>query len=480
MADEKALFMARVLIVDDERPIRDLIGEILEISDHECTLAGDALAARRLLKQQDFDLVLSDINMPGESGLDFIKYALNAYPEMAAIMVTALDDPMIAENAINIGVYDYLVKPFDRNSVLISVANALLRLKLENDNREYRERLENMVAVRTAALEESEARFRAIFEAAEHVSFIMIGHGEHKATILEFSPGAERTLGYARQEVMGHPASMLHLPEEITNAYDLSGPFIQKEVGFTRESILIHKSGERRPALFTTYPISNAQGHATASLVVCIDISERKKTEKELESSMLQLKMALEGSIQAIARTVETRDPYTAGHQQRVADLATAIAREMNLQEECVTGIRMAGVIHDLGKVAIPTGILNKPGRISKIEFELIKTHAQVGYDILESIEFPWPIAQMVLQHHERIDGTGYPLGLSEDEILLESKILGVADVVEAISSHRPYRPALGIDKALEEIIKNRGKLYNPEVVDACLRLFKEKRFRLD
>ncbi|MDY6879359.1 MAG: HD domain-containing phosphohydrolase [Desulfatiglans sp.] len=472
--------MARVLIVDDEKPIRDLIGEILELSNHECTLAADALGARQLLKQQEFDLVLSDINMPGESGLDFIKYALNAYPEMGAIMVTALDDPMIAENAINIGVYDYLVKPFDKNAVLISVANALLRLKLENDNRQYRERLENMVAVRTAALEESEARFRAIFEAAEHVSFIMIGHGENEGTILEFSPGAERTLGYDRQEVMGQPVSMLQLPEEITKAYDFSGPFVQKEWGFTRESILIHKSGERLPALFTTYPISNAQGFATASLVVCIDISERKKTEKELESSMLQIKMALEGSIQAIARTVETRDPYTAGHQQRVADLATAIAREMKLTEETVTGIRMAGVIHDLGKVAIPTGILNKPGQISQIEFELIKTHSQVGYDILESIEFPWPIAQIVLQHHERIDGSGYPFGLSDDEILLEAKILGVADVVEAVSSHRPYRPALGIDKALEEIVRNRGRLYNPEVVDACLRLFKEKGFRLD
>ena len=175
---------------------------------------------------------------------------------------------------------------------------------------------------------------------------------------------------------------------------------------------------------------------------------------------------------------METRDPYTAGHQQRVADLASAIAMEMGLSKDIAYGIHMGGLIHDLGKIGVPVAILSKPGRISKIEFDLIKTHPTVGYEILQPIEFPWPIAQMALQHHERVNGVGYPSGLSGGEILLEARILAVADVVEAMSSHRPYRASLGIDKALAEISGNREILYQGEAVDACLKLFKEKDFK--
>lgn len=183
------------------------------------------------------------------------------------------------------------------------------------------------------------------------------------------------------------------------------------------------------------------------------------------------------GTVQALAHTVETRDPYTAGHQQRVADLARTIATEMGLSADRIDGIRMAGVIHDIGKVAVPAEILSKPGRITAHEFGIIKTHSQVGYDILKDIEFPWPVADIVLQHQERIDGSGYPQGLKGDEILVEARILAVADVVEAMSSHRPYRAALGVDKALEEIVKNKGALYDSDVADACVRVFKEKGF---
>ena len=175
---------------------------------------------------------------------------------------------------------------------------------------------------------------------------------------------------------------------------------------------------------------------------------------------------------------VETRDPYTAGHQRRVADLARAIAEEMGFSRSKIAGIRMVGIVHDIGKVAIPAEILSKPGRLNGTEFELIKNHSQVGYDILKPIKFPWPVAQIVLQHHERMDGSGYPRGISGEEILMEARILGVADVVEAMASHRPYRSALGIDKALAEISINRGKLYDIKVVDACLKVFKENGFK--
>ena len=204
---------------------------------------------------------------------------------------------------------------------------------------------------------------------------------------------------------------------------------------------------------------------------------ETLRTRLAHEQHATILRQSLEQSIQTIAGTLEARDPYTAGHQRRVGELATAIAREMALPFEQVNGIRLAAIIHDLGKIRIPAEILSKPSRLTDIEYSLIKTHPQAGYDILKDVKFPWPIADIILQHHERLDGSGYPQGLIRGQILLESKILTVADVVEAMSSHRPYRPALGIEAALSEIERGRGRMYDPVIVDACLRLFGNKGF---
>ena len=178
-----------------------------------------------------------------------------------------------------------------------------------------------------------------------------------------------------------------------------------------------------------------------------------------------------------MAATVEIRDPYTALHQRRVADLACAIAEGMSLSQDMVDGIHLAGMVHDIGKLSIPAEILSKPARLTDIEFSLIKNHSKVGYDILKSIEFPWRIADFVYQHHERLDGSGYPQGLSDKNIFLETKILSVSDVVETMASHRPYRPGFGIDIALDEIYNNKGILYDAEAVDMCIRLFREKEY---
>jgi HD-GYP domain-containing protein (c-di-GMP phosphodiesterase class II) len=193
-----------------------------------------------------------------------------------------------------------------------------------------------------------------------------------------------------------------------------------------------------------------------------------------------RMKKALWATVQAIAVTVETRDPYTAGHQRRVADLARAIATEMNIPTDQIDGILMAAIIHDIGKISVPAEILSKPSKLTDLEFGIIKTHAQSGYDILKDIEFPWPIARMVLEHHERMDGSGYPGNLNGDDILMEARILAVSDVVEAMGSHRPYRPSRGIDAALEEIENKRGTHYDTGVVDACLRIFREKGYQLE
>lgn len=204
----------------------------------------------------------------------------------------------------------------------------------------------------------------------------------------------------------------------------------------------------------------------------------KKRTEK-LRLSEQSLKESLLGTINVVATVVEMRDPYTAGHQKRVADLALEIAGKMGLDELQQEGLLQAAIIHDLGKVAVPSEILAKPGRLSELEYSLVQTHVEVGYNILtkNNVEFPWPIATIVRQHHERYNGSGYPFGITNEEILLEAKILAVADVVEAMASHRPYRHALGIDPALAEIRKNRGILYEPDVVDNCLRVFQEDNY---
>lgn len=209
-----------------------------------------------------------------------------------------------------------------------------------------------------------------------------------------------------------------------------------------------------------------------------LEIEERRRTQEKLAHSNLQLQQSLEELVNAMSLTLEERDPYTAGHQRRTTDLSLAIAKEMGLPEHETKGLQMAGLIHDMGKISVPGEILSKPGRLNDAELQLIKRHPQVAYDILNQIDFPWAVDQIVLQHHERLDGSGYPQGLSGEEILLESRILCVADVVETMETHRPYRPSLGRDAALEEITKNRGILYDPEVVDACLRLFRETDFR--
>ena len=246
------------------------------------------------------------------------------------------------------------------------------------------------------------------------------------------------------------------------------------------ENQFYRKDGTIKWGSMNVRSVKDKEGHILHYEGTIEDITARKEAEEGLQNSLDKLRKAMGGIIQAMALTVETRDPYTAGHQRRVADLARAIAQEMGLPEDQVDALRMAGIVHDLGKISIPAEILSKPAQLSDLEFSLIKTHPQISYDILKDIDFNWPVAQIVLQHHERINGSGYPKGLSGKAIYLEARILAVADVVEAISSHRPYRPAFGIDVALEEISKNKDVLYDPEAVEACLRLFREKGFKFE
>jgi putative nucleotidyltransferase with HDIG domain/PAS domain S-box-containing protein len=246
------------------------------------------------------------------------------------------------------------------------------------------------------------------------------------------------------------------------------------------EQVEMFDSGYQRWMDSRIYPTDiRTQSGLRTYLHLVFDITEKRNTEERLKDTLAKLRTSLGGIIQVVQEIVEKRDPFTAGHQSRVSDLARSIALEMNLPEDRIDAVRMAGIIHDIGKIAVPAEILSKPGILSESEFGLIKEHSRAGYEILKKASLPWPIADIILQHHERLDGSGYPQGLKGDAIVLEARILAVADVVEAMASHRPYRPALEIDRALEEISEKSGLLYDPTASDACSRLFKEKGYRL-
>ncbi len=311
-------------------------------------------------------------------------------------------------------------------------------------------------------------------------------YGVDKDAITTFvNPAAARMLGFEREELIGraHHEMVQHGTSQGVRHSEKNCPvnavFKDGKPHKGTDQIFWRKDGSKFMAEFTCVPIIE-DGVITGAVSTFVDITERKQAEEKLQVSLINLRRGLAGTIQAMAMIVETRDPYTAGHQRRTTNLARAIAQEMGLADEMVDGIRMAGVIHDLGKISVPAEILSKPGSINDLEYNLIKVHAEAGYDILKGIDFPWPIAQIVMQHHERLDGSGYPRGLCGDEIILEARVMAVADVVEAMASHRPYRPAHSVEEALEEIISKKTTCFDADVVDACVRLFKEKRFSFD
>jgi len=284
---------------------------------------------------------------------------------------------------------------------------------------------------------------------------------------------AELLVGWNASEAVGRP---------LKDVYVLVGS-PENPLGKTANlNILTSREGREYVIEEVRTPVQEIEAGESGIVIIFRDVSGRDEAEAVRRNNKLsieRLRKGLGATVSAIATIVETRDPYTAGHQRRVADLARTIATAMGLTADQIDGIRMAASIHDIGKISVPAEILSKPTKLRGTESELIKDHSQAGYEILKDIDFPWPIARIVLEHHERINGSGYPKGLKGKEILIESKIITVADVVEAIASHRPYRPALGIDIALEEIVNNKGVFYDPEVVDACLRVFIENGYKM-
>ena len=375
------------------------------------------------------------------------------------------------------------------------------------------------------AYKKSEQNFRAIFDASK-VGVVL---ADANGLIIHSNPAIQRALGFKAEELagqnlkdFGHLRRITENTMDLIAQTDLEGmiqyvsPSHGKVLGYEPEEML-GKSffdflrsdhiNQVKEAIQETQsslqpwrmevrcrradghyvwlesigqPLVSANGQSKGIVLTSRDISERKKAEADLLQTYEKLHNTFEQTVQALVQTLGHRDPFTVDHQQRVTKLAVAIAQELGLPAPQIEGLRLASILHDIGKILIPVELMAKPSKLSAAESEIVKTHPKGSFEILQSIEFPWPVAQIAYQHHENMDGSGYPQGLKGEEILLEARILGVADVVEAMSSHRSYRPDLGLEAAVEEILNHRGTKYDTQVADACLRLIREKDFKFD
>jgi len=332
-------------------------------------------------------------------------------------------------------------------------------------------------------LKASERKYRLLADNIQDVIFVL----DMNLKYTYISPSVKTMRGYEPEEAMKQTPAQTVTPSSLNLALSILSEIMELEKSEHRDinvsrTFQVEMSRKDGTTVWTEVKASlirDENQRPIAIMGVTRDITEQKKSEEELQKTLGRLRKSIDTTIQVLVSAVESRDPYTAGHQLRVADLARTIATEMGLPQDKIEGIRMAGSIHDIGKLSIPAEILSKPTKLTGIEFSLIKEHPKIGYEMLKDVESPWPLAQIVYQHHERMNGSGYPRNLKGDEILMEARIMTVADVVEAIASHRPYRPALGIEVALEEIEKNKGIFYDDTVADACLRLFREKGYQL-
>ena len=347
---------------------------------------------------------------------------------------------------------------------------ASLRMRIKSDQAEV-------------ALRESEERYRLIAENTADTIAVF----DLNLNPTYISPSAINLRGYTVREAMKQTWNQMLTPDSLERATKMFADQMALESSGTADparTALIEleeycKDGSTIWVELSVSFLRDNNFKPIGILTVTRNITARKRAEMELQKTLEILRKAFGVTIQVMVSAIEVRDPYTAGHQKRVADLARSIATEMGLNKDKIEGIRMAGSIHDIGKLAIPSEILAKPTKLTNIEFSLIKEHSQSGYEMLKNVESPWPLAQIVYQHHERMNGSGYPRKLKGEEIIIEARIMAVADVVEAMASHRPYRPGLGLETALEEIEKNKGIFYDNDVVDACLRLFREKGYQL-
>jgi PAS domain S-box-containing protein/putative nucleotidyltransferase with HDIG domain len=446
----------RVLIAaDSEAEALQLICELKEGGYeplHERVEGAEDL--RAAIRERTWDILVYAYTRNGLSGPDLLDIMKESGTDIPCIIVSEEMDEETLIETMRSGANDVIRK--DRHHRLICCIE-----------RELREAAVRRRAHAEEADRQNEGNFRLLVESAPDAIFVQTGGSfayVNPATVLLF--GAD-----SAEQLLGRPLLERIAPDFRDIRWEeLRLLDEEKKASLTKVRKYVKLDGTLISALVSSVPVryDNRQG----SISYIRDITTRTQSEGRLNESREKLRKALGATIQAIALMVETRDPYTAGHQRRVSDLARSIARTMRVTSDQVDGIRMAGLIHDIGKISVPAEILSKPVRLTAIETGLISIHPQAGFEVLKDIDFPWPIAEIIHQHHERMDGSGYPRGLAGDGVCLEARVLAVADVVEAMASHRPYRPGLGLESAIEEITANRGRLYDERVVDACLNVF--------
>lgn len=455
----------KILLVEDETIVaRDIEHMLRELGYKVVSVLADGLQSVEASKKLKPDIVLMDIRLKGE--IDGIDAAHQIYNELniPVVYITAHADTNTVKRAKITEPFGYILKPFDEKELQTAIEIALYKFEMQIN------------------LKERERWLSTVLKSIDNGVITT----NKKGAVTFMNPLAEKLTGWSQQEADARQLTEVFQirkettlkPENIS--LTAANEVLEKGNLSSTDVLLVSKNKKKIPINYRIAPITDGHGRSSGLVISFADVSLRKKAEEELKMSWNNLREAMVETVQAISFTIETRDPYTAGHQKRVTKLACALAEEMGLAENIIEGLRLAGIIHDIGKISVPAEILSKPGPISDVEYSIIKTHPQVGFDILKNIKFPWPIAEIVLQHHERLDGSGYPSGLKGKEILLEARILAVADVVEAVSTHRPYRPAQPIKEALAEIASYKGKLYDPVVVDACLKLFKQKNFKFE
>jgi PAS domain S-box-containing protein/putative nucleotidyltransferase with HDIG domain len=478
----------KVLLVDDDPNGRQVLETLFSHSGWSVFTADNGSLALDIARGDPPDVVISDVLMPVMDG-----YLLCAewhrdelLRDIPFIFITAAyTDPKDQEFGRSLGADRFLSKPLDPHTMVQTVVDVIEgyvpgsspaepRALDEPDLlREHNARLINRLEATVVELERANtelARYHLLFKHAHDLMLFVAADG----TIIEANAAAATAYGISTDQLAGMPL------REISTA-DLSARLagmLTNGPGAAARIVTEHKrvGGSTFPVEFSVFTVEYAG--ELIILLVGRDITERKLAEEQLADSVEQMERTLYSIVNAMAKIVETRDPYTAGHQERVSNLSHAIAGKLGLPEVTQDSVLIAGLVHDIGKIYVPAEILTKPGRLTDIEFELIKSHAQVSFDILSMIDFPWSIAEIAHQHHERLDGSGYPQALKGDAILPESRILAVADVVEAMTFHRPYKVAQGLDKALEEIESGRGTRYDAAAVDACISLFTEDGFR--
>ncbi|MCX7142037.1 MAG: PAS domain S-box protein [Proteobacteria bacterium] len=417
-----------------------------------------AAQMREALAARDWDVVLSDFRVPG----------FGAAPALALLRESGLDIPFITvsgmigeESAVELmksGAHDYVMKDHP----------ARLAPAVRREIGEARERRARRSA--EEGLRAAEEQFRGLVEQSIAGIYII-----QDGLFVYVNRRFAEILGYeTANEVIGRDPLSLVVEKDRGTV----GEYMRQRLEGELRSVSYSYTAMRKDGSLIDVGVHGSRAtHAGRPAVIGLmqDISEKKRAEEEIQRYVAQLEKAFMSTVGVATTLSEMRDPYTAGHERRVAEIAVAIGHEFGLTDRRLEGLRVAGYLHDVGKMTIPSEILSKPGKLSAIEFQLIQGHARASYDVLKDVEFPWPVAQVALQHHERIDGSGYPQGLKGDEIMLEARIMAVADVVEAMSSHRPYRPGLGIEKALAEIERGRGTAYDIQAADACLYLFRDK-----